>query len=918
MFIGGGYGMSKTVFEELEENGIEVDEHLTFYPYRIAFDFEAYFEPFKQGTEKEKITSILKPASVSICSNVPGHTDAVCFISKGDSDDLIARMYTQLQLISETSLRLLLRDFEDVLSQLNQRVEKAKLASQDEQYREQVFSRLHDQLTTWLKRVPVLGFNSGKFDLNLIRDYIFPFLVNSNVKIGDLIKKNSDYLAVSTPDLVFLDIKNYVAAGTSYDKWIRSYDVSQTKGVFPYYWLTCLDKLDETSLPPIDTFWSELKQEGITPDQYETLKATWAEKNMTTMKDFLIWYNNLDVVPFIEAAEKMVEYWRGLNIDPFKGKAISLPGLALVYLTKTMDRHTILPLFPKKHADLYHLMRQNITGGLSIVCHRYHEKGITTLPNGELVDWIYSHDCNSLYLSVLDKPTGTGVYAVWRTEDKAEESLQWKPGPHTTLWNDKRKHNLTMRFQREMSYTMCRKELEWLEWYSHDNSIQVHHRFNGRQKIILDSPSVRYPVDGYIPSSRTVLQFHGCYWHGHGCLRKRDGRATERRAETAKVTARLKDLSYTVIEKWECDWDSQRKDGRIKTFINEHFQLGVRSNILTAKQMTEMVIDGSFFGMVECDIEVPRWDKELIDYFAEFPPICKNVEITINDIGRYMRDFAEDNGYMTQPRKNLINSYWAKKALFATPLLKWYLENGLILTRVYQAIEMKPKRPFSKIVDHIITQRRKADIDESHKSAGENWKTLGNSLYGKTMTNKEKHKNNKIVGDDNVDRLINDPRFCKMEEVGDTSYEISLDKKKIKMDLPLTVAYFVYHYAKLRMLEFVYGFLKKYLRNGSYQIVCSDTDSIIAAYESKDLDALVKPELKQDYETRAKRQFLAHDQFSNRTPGLFKVELNATWIVALCSKTYLAYNDETGSKKYHQRDCQSAPILSQNQILSMY
>ena len=39
---------------------------------------------------------------------------------------------------------------------------------------------------------------------------------------------------------------------------------------------------------------------------------------MSTFKDFLVWYNNLDVVPFLEAVEKMSQFWQERKIDMFK------------------------------------------------------------------------------------------------------------------------------------------------------------------------------------------------------------------------------------------------------------------------------------------------------------------------------------------------------------------------------------------------------------------------------------------------------------------------------------------------------------------------------------------------------------------------------------------------------------------------
>ena len=55
---------------------------------------------------------------------------------------------------------------------------------------------------------------------------------------------------------------------------------------------------------------------------------------MTTMKEYLTWYNNRDVVPFLEALAKQVSFYSQLRVDMFKD-GISVPGLTLKYLFKT-------------------------------------------------------------------------------------------------------------------------------------------------------------------------------------------------------------------------------------------------------------------------------------------------------------------------------------------------------------------------------------------------------------------------------------------------------------------------------------------------------------------------------------------------------------------------------------------------------
>ena len=108
----------------------------------------------------------------------------------------------------------------------------------------------------------------------------------------------------------------------------------------------------------------------------------WEENNMQTFKDFLVWYNNLDVVPFIEAVEKMSLFLRERTIDMFKD-GISVPGLTLKYLFSYLSPQTYFSLFDQANSDLYHLIKDNNTGGPSIIFHRYHEAGKTKIREAE-------------------------------------------------------------------------------------------------------------------------------------------------------------------------------------------------------------------------------------------------------------------------------------------------------------------------------------------------------------------------------------------------------------------------------------------------------------------------------------------------------------------------------------------------------
>ena len=69
-----------------------------------------------------------------------------------------------------------------------------------------------------------------------------------------------------------------------------------------------------------------------------------------------------------------------------------------------------------------------------------------------------------------------------------------------------------------------------------------------------------------------------------------------------------------------------------------------------------------------------------------------------------------------------------------------------------------------------------------------------------------------------------------------------------------------------------------------------DTDSFYLAMSGDSLDEIVRPEMRQAYGAD-KKNWLATDKFSDRTPGLFKPELVGTRGVWLTAKCYLVQNE---------------------------
>ena len=66
------------------------------------------------------------------------------------------------------------------------------------------------------------------------------------------------------------------------------------KGVYPYDYVDSMRKLDETSLPPKEAFYSKLTGEGITDEDYQRAQTVWKEFDIELMKYYHNLYNLSD------------------------------------------------------------------------------------------------------------------------------------------------------------------------------------------------------------------------------------------------------------------------------------------------------------------------------------------------------------------------------------------------------------------------------------------------------------------------------------------------------------------------------------------------------------------------------------------------------------------------------------------------
>ena len=401
VYNGGVYHPPPSVFERLDDEGIVVEKMLRYYPYRATFDFECYFSDERLPVNSDKLQWSARhvPLSVSVASNVPGYEPAQCYVTDGDSDKLVADMMDHLTAISDAAYESLLPLYADVLEELKTRKEAWDEEEEEEENGKKTVNpckTLEKQLQTWLRQLPVIGFNSGHYDLNVVKKFFIPYMLKGNDKTRFVIKRQNTFMCFSTTNLKFLDVTQYLAPGVSYDKYLKAYGCELQKGHFPYEYMDGIGKLEDRALPPQAAFYSQLKSEEISDADYARCQAVWHDNQMTTMRDYLIWYNNRDVTPFLEAIAKQFTFYCDRGIDMFKD-GISVPGLSLLHHFNDLPNDTYFTVFNRTNSDLHELVKDNIVGGPAIIFHRYHEKNVTRIRGGsEPCRSIVGYDANAL------------------------------------------------------------------------------------------------------------------------------------------------------------------------------------------------------------------------------------------------------------------------------------------------------------------------------------------------------------------------------------------------------------------------------------------------------------------------------------------------------------------------------------------
>lgn len=277
-FTNACFSEKQNIFDEL---ALRLHSEIPFkeraFPWVIAYDIESYFHRSLETRANTSIECSHEILSVSVSSNIE---DDICFVTDGNSYELVHKMVLHLEYLTNIAFEKSLIYYKRIITLLDEAMQNNLEPSFQEHdfpkchpnnYAKNSITNLKQRFLEHIKVVPVVGFNSGKYDMNVFKSELLSILLNCD-QIGHVIKDGNNFKCLQTTRYRFPDCCQFIAPGYDYRSYLKSFNCNLEKGYFPYEYIDSLDKLDEMVFPSRQNFFSGLSKELISDaDYYQTI-----------------------------------------------------------------------------------------------------------------------------------------------------------------------------------------------------------------------------------------------------------------------------------------------------------------------------------------------------------------------------------------------------------------------------------------------------------------------------------------------------------------------------------------------------------------------------------------------------------------------------------------------------------------------
>ncbi|CAH3173192.1 unnamed protein product [Porites lobata] len=347
-------------------------------------------------------------------------------IKEYDQDKAYFNTYTFTNLKSTDVDELIYRCTESILGQMEMYAER----SSNWVFKEVVKLEIHTVefnpakgssyivLPDWIKNKKAIVNIKNKDDkcfLWCILRYIYP-KESHEERVEDLKKYE---FSLNTKGITFpMNVKDI----TKFEK--LNPELPGINGVYPYDYVSSLDKLSETCLPPKEEFYSKLNDEDITDDDYQHAINVWNTFGCKSIRDYHNLYLKSDVLLLADVFENFrATCLKHYKLDPVH--YYTSPGLAWDACLETTGQHLQL----LHDYDMLMMFERGIRGGITHISKRYavaNNKYMKGYNPDEESSYIQYLDANNLYGWAMSQNLATHGFKWMKTitKEKVEDILE--------------------------------------------------------------------------------------------------------------------------------------------------------------------------------------------------------------------------------------------------------------------------------------------------------------------------------------------------------------------------------------------------------------------------------------------------------------------------------------------------------------
>ncbi|XP_036148439.1 uncharacterized protein LOC118647504 [Monomorium pharaonis] len=230
---------------------------------------------------------------------------------------------------------------------------------------------------------------------------LLPITKEKYISFTKTVKDTTEQDSRKHMQLRFIDSFRFL--NTSLDKLSSYLNTDKLKiGVFPYEYVDCVDKLQDTCLPPRESFFSSLTGDTVSESDYAHAENVWKRFSIQTLGEYSDLYLKTDVLLLADIFENFRDTCiQSYGLDP--AYYYTLPG----YTWDAMLKHTRVKFELLTDIDMILFIERGIRGGLSQCSGRYaraNNKYMQSYDSTKPSSHLMYFDVNNLYGWAMCQP----------------------------------------------------------------------------------------------------------------------------------------------------------------------------------------------------------------------------------------------------------------------------------------------------------------------------------------------------------------------------------------------------------------------------------------------------------------------------------------------------------------------------------